>query len=301
MPDLINVNIAGIGISASSRDSIILEDPAPQYESFCRKADEGTAAIDVKIQLELGNIPDTEKHARIFETEESWTLFRDGDEYFLEFKPPACGREPFWLARMSSDFTRVTLYCGKRLIKRSNGRATVLNPIRYPLDQLLIMYILSQKQGALVHSAGIDIDGRGFIFAGKSGAGKSSLSQQFLARDDIELLSDDRIVIRRVEGAFTAFGTPWPGDAGIAANKSTGLHGIFYISHGDTNTIRVIKPQEALERLLPVTSIPWYDREIMSRVLLICEDLVSNVPVYELAFVPGAEVVDVLTGFIENN
>ena len=299
MPDLINLDIAGINICVSSQDSIILEDPAPHYQPFCRKVNKATGAIDVKVRLELENMPNTEKLARIFDTEESWILFRDGDDYFLEFKPSEYGREPFWLARIGSDFARVTVYCGKDLIRKSDGKTKVLNPMRYPLDQFLMMYILGQKEGLLVHAAGIDIDGRGFIFPGKSGAGKSALSRQFVARTDIQTLSDDRIAIRKSDGKFRAFGTPWPGDAGVAANKSAELCGIFFISHGDTNKIRMIKPQEALERLLPVTSIPWYDTEIMSRMLLLCEDMVSHVLVYELAFKPGAEVVDVLQEFMQ--
>jgi len=32
----------------------------------------------------------------------------------------------------------------------------------------------------------------------------------------IELLSDDRIAVRKAGDAFTAYGTPWPGDQGAA-------------------------------------------------------------------------------------
>ena len=166
------------------------------------------------------------------------------------------------------------------------------------MDQILLMYILARKHGALIHAAGIDVHGRGYIFPGKSGAGKSTITEQLAVREDIGLLSDDRIVVRKIDGAFKAYGTPWPGEARIAINKSVPLSGIFFINHASSNRIKKITPGQALKRLLPVTSIPWYDREIMSEILTFCEDLISNVPIYELYFKPSVEVVDVFKKFM---
>jgi hypothetical protein len=150
----------------------------------------------------------------------------------------------------------------------------------------------------LVHAAGININGRCCVFPGRSGAGKSTLSRQFLNGTGAELLSDDRIILRKIDDIFKAFGTPWPGDAGIAENKNFPLYGIFFIHHAGENMIREIKPREAIERLMPVTSIPWYDEKTMSDILSICEDLVFNVPAYDLHFKPDKEVVDYLEKFV---
>jgi hypothetical protein len=160
------------------------------------------------------------------------------------------------------------------------------------------MYILSQRQGCLVHAAGFGIHGRGCVFPGRSGAGKSTLSRQFFDVPGIVLLSDDRIIIRKIDKVFRAFGTPWPGDAGIAENSSLPLSGIFFICHGDKNLLKEVKPKEAVERLMPVTSIPWYDEKIMSDILSFCEDMVMNIPAYELCFRPDKEVVDFLEKFV---
>jgi hypothetical protein len=161
------------------------------------------------------------------------------------------------------------------------------------VDQILLIYFLSQREGALIHAAGIDINGKGYIFPGKSGAGKTTLLKQFVAKNHKGLLSDDRIVIRKIDNNFMAFGTPWPGEGKIAVNKSVFLNGIFFITHSSVNRIEQIKPQKAFEKLLPVASIPWYDEEIMTKILSFCNDLISNIPAYELHFKPDAEVVDV--------
>jgi hypothetical protein len=254
---------------------------------------------DIEISLEFGAIPDTKNLTKIFDSGQSWSMFQGGNCYCLAFHPPAF-EQPFWIARINRDFTEATVFCGEKLVRRENGRKVLSNPVSYPLDQILMMHILARKQGALIHAAGIEVNGRGYIFPGKSGAGKSTLTQQLAVRKDIGLLSDDRIVVRKMDGIFKAYGTPWAGEAGIAVNKNVPLSGIFFINHASYNRIKQITPGQALKRLLPVTSIPWYDREIMSEILTFCDDLISNVPVYELYFKPSVEVVDVFEKFVSS-
>ena len=277
----------------------MLQEPEPAYRSFLEKNNNhhGRRPADISIRLQLGTIPDTENLEKLFDSGQSWSMFRDSDGYCLTLNPPAF-EEPFWLARMNRDFTEVTVYCSEKLVSRRNGRTVLSNPVRYPLDQILLMYILARRHGALLHAAGIDINEKGYIFPGKSGAGKSTITRQFAALKDTGLLSDDRIVVRKIEGSFKAYGTPWPGEAGIALNKSVPLSAIFFINHGSANRIKEITSQEALARLLPVTSIPWYDREVMDKILTFCEDLILNVPIYELDFKPSTEVVDVFERFV---
>ena len=160
------------------------------------------------------------------------------------------------------------------------------------------MYLLSQKQGAIVHAAGMSMHGKGYIFPGRSGAGKSTVSRLLLSCETATMLSDDRIIIRKSDNAFRAFGTPWPGDAGIAENRSSELNGIFFIHHDSENSIKKLPPSEALRRLMPVTSIPWYDEKPMSDILQFCEDLVYAIPAYELFFRPDSSVADFMEKFL---
>ena len=50
-----------------------------------------------------------------------------------------------------------------------------------------------------------------------------------------------------------------------------------------------------------MTSIPWYDREPMFKILDFFEDLITGVPVYDLYFRPGVELVERFREFIEHN
>jgi hypothetical protein len=300
MPVLINMEIAGVNLALNCQDSISLQDLPATYKPFLKKINPIEKTININIDLEFNNIPDIKNMTKVFDTGESWSMFMNCDKYFIALNPPELKGKIVWLVQFNRDFEKATIYCSNLLIDKAGSNTKVTNPFQYPLDQILLMYFMSQREGALIHAAGIDINGRGYIFPGKSGAGKSTLTSQFTFVKNMEFLSDDRVVIRKIDRTFKVFGTPWAGEAGIAENKNFLLYGIFFINQGTENKIKEIKPAEAFERLMPVTSIPWYDREIMTRILDFCEDMISNIPAYELQFKPDNEVVDVFEKFVSN-
>jgi hypothetical protein len=296
MEDKLTLGIAGLQFSVSCDDEIELKELQPVYKSFSEKAGNGESELNINVSFELGEMPSTENHTKIFQNADTWSLYRDDEWYYLKFFPHVFNH-PLWLAKASHDFTKITVFCGEKLINRKNDKTILSNPLCYPLDQLLLIHILSQHEGALIHCACTNINGMGFIFPGRSRAGKSTLMRQFAGIKDVELLTDDRAVVRKINDSFKAYGTPWPGEEDIALNKSVPLSDIFFISHSPSNTIHELSPQKALKRLLPVTSIPWYHPEIMHKVLDFCEDLILNIPAHELRFKPTVEVVDVLKDF----
>jgi hypothetical protein len=159
------------------------------------------------------------------------------------------------------------------------------------------MYILSKK-GALIHAAGADFRNKGLIFPGKSGAGKSTLARQFMKRHQWKLLSDDRMVVRGGYDRFQAYGTPWPGEAGVAENLNAPVSGIFFLKQDSTNQVRELTKKEAYEKILPVVSIPWYDKNVFPEIMGFCEDMVTHNPCYEFSFIPGDGAVDALERFV---
>ena len=294
MPDVTSVEIAGVNFLLSCPPAISVEAPFPTHQPFFGRRNREPWSIDVSVDFELGELPATGGLTPFFDSGETWTLFRDGDDYLLQF-------EPYWVARISPDATRVIVHCSEEFIRKRDGNAvTISSPIGYPLDQFILVYALAQREGVLVHAAGIGIGGRGFIFPGRSGAGKSTITGLFGKHAGIELVSDDRIVIRKIEDTFRGFGTPWPGEGGIAKNSSVPLAGMFFITHEMENRIRPLEPRDALERLFVVASIPWYNDDLCPRLLGLCEELVSRVPAYELAFRPDAEVGTVVKEFVSS-
>lgn len=297
MRDSLNIEIAGVNFSTICRDKVILKKSSLNYNSFIKK-EQKHSDIDINISLELNNMPDIGRLTEIFNSGESWSMFRDANDYFVVLNPPTLDKKPIWIARIDNQVKKVNVYLNGVLSDKNANEVAVINPISYPLDQILLMYFLAQREGALIHAAGTEFNGKGYIFAGKSGAGKSTLTKQLYCINDFFLLSDDRMVVRKIKNTFKAFGTPWPGEEGIAVNKSVELSGIFFISQASYNRIEEINYQKALEKLLPVVSIPWYDRDALTKILDFCGDLISHIPAYEFHFKTDREAGNVFEKFI---
>lgn len=276
-----------------------LEDPQPVYRSFLSRASgQGKGVIEVDIDLLLGEIPRLDEKTRLFDSRQSWSLYYQADTYWLKLQPGILA-EPFWIARFDRLFRNVGLYLHQQSIKAADKGKVLVNPICYPLDQLLLMYILAEHGGLIIHAAGIKIDDRVLVFPGPSGAGKSTLSRLFQAQGH-DVLSDDRVIVRKIDGQFMAFGTPWPGEAACALNTGLPLRAICFLSHGQQNTLTRLNTAGIIERLLPVTSIPWFDPEAMTRILGFCENLLSQVPIYRFFFTPGPEAVEFLADALKS-
>jgi hypothetical protein len=293
MPYETYLQIADINFSVTCRQAKILQNDNRNYHGFLKEVPGSGGDFTIDVVLDLERMPDTGGMEKIFDSEQSWSMYSDGKNYFLSLA--AQNGTARWIARFGNISSGVTVYCSELQTSRKNGKTAVLNPVNYPLDQLLLIYTLSQMQGTIVHSAGAGINEGCFIFAGKSGTGKSTIARLLSAGKHTDILSDDRIVIRNIEGQLYAFGTPWPGDAHMAENRKYPLRGIFFIHHGSENRVAELSQGETVERLLQVSSVLWYDKALVTAALSFCGNIALRIPAYELYFRPDSE----LRNFIE--
>ena len=147
-----------------------------------------------------------------------------------------------------------------------------VEPLGYPLDELLIMHRLTQEKAIELHGCGIvRPDGTGNLFVGHSGAGKSTTTRLWTAREDVEVLSDDRIIVRRETVAKTErmrmYGTPWHGEAMYASPRSAPLARIFILEHGHGNVITRLSPSQAVAELFARSFVPFHRHEYVDSAL----------------------------------
>ena len=296
-----NIVIADIRFQIRCADLPVWSDPYRKtYGPFITDTiPSGAGDGSIDIDIVLNSFPATRQLTKIFETTDAWSIFRDGDQYFWIDIPASGGGKPTYIARFQRRVEQATVYCGESFVTELKGEKMLVNPVSYPLDQLLFMYALAARGGACTHAAAVDFNGRGYLIPGRSGAGKSTISRSFASKNHT-VLSDDRVIVRKIRDSFMCFGTPWAGDAEMAENRGLPLHGIFFIIHGNENRLEKIKPIEAFERLMPVTSIPWYDEKVMPDLLSFCEDLVLHVPAYVLYFTPDRRAADLIEGFVSD-
>lgn len=293
MADLGAIGIGGVNFSLWSDDVKFAEYPDDRYASF-RNQDVGDESdIDVNVCIRVGSTPGLDGFKKIFDSQESWSMFARGKERHIVLGPPACP-DMLWHGCMVLGSSEATVYCGERLLVDRDAGLTVIDPLTYPLDIMLVMYVLASMSGVIVHSCGMNVGGKGFLFPGRSRMGKSTLATLALPSSGVSVLSDDRIVVREINTEFQAFGTPWLGEAGIGENSNVPLAGIMFLKQSEVNSVSKISRIDSLRYLLPVVSVPWYDECVMTDVLSTCDNLIGAVPCYEFQFRKDADVVSML-------
>ena len=250
------------------------------------------------IQFDISLVPDnggglSERGELICETS-SWKIYEsNGGRELIWPRHDRAG--DMWRAVIDAERLSATVYVGDEWIKEYNGERVIKDVVNYPLDELLFMYASAGRDQLLVHSAGCSVYGDiGLVFCGVSGAGKSTISKQLLEDADFSLISDDRIIIHKRDSAYFMSGTPWPGEAGISANKTVPLRALFFLKQASENRLEAISGSDAFKQILPMATIPWYERELLPKVFDFCEGATAAVPAYNLYFTRDDGVVELL-------
>ena len=292
------VEIGRVRFAVSCDLPIANDDLPASYRNFLIPDSGADCAPTVDVRV-IPDLPPLPSNAQPLTIGEAWSMFSDGTDRRLVWHSPK-SNDPVWHATLDANAERVTVYCGPRLLRSEGGRTVVRNPLRYPLDQILMMYFLARRGGVIVHSAGLSAGGRGLLCAGRSRAGKSTLARLWREHARGELLSDDRIVVRAARdsnvrpSSFTLFGTPWPGTLGVASAEAARAVAVLFLQHGDENRLVALSSTQALERLLPVVSIPWFDPELLPAALGVCEQVAMGLPAYDFFFTPDKRAVEPL-------
>ena len=164
----------------------------------------------------------------------------------------------------------------------------------YPLGEILAINFLSRGRGIIAHSLSINNGGKGILFIGNSGAGKSTMARLVMHKEKAKVLNDDRAIIRKKNGHFRIYGTPWHGDVKVCLPEDAPLEKIFFIKHAKDNTLKELNPQEVVSRLVRCSFLPFWDKKGIEFALKFCDNVAKNIPSYELGFVPDESVVDFL-------
>ena len=152
-------------------------------------------------------------------------------------------------------------------------------------NALMVQFAMATAgQGTvLFHAAVVSHGGRGYMFLGKSGTGKSTHARLWLNHiEGTELVNDDNPVVR--DGVV--YGSPWSGKTPCYRNVSYPLGGIVMLSQAPYNKIRRLGGIEAYAALVASISGQRWDRRIADGLHQTENALVTHVPVWHLECLP---------------
>ena len=281
--ELYRIQVADIVISVSCsrpQQDILFPDSSKSFTS--------DLPPQLTIHTSFNDLPDLDLSiaGRIFYSATVWSLFQFGRKKVLLLGASSFDAHPDGFAIFDSDFKDVQLFKkGERL---TNG--LLPDPLQYPLGEVLMICMLAKNRGLMVHACGIDDDGRGYLFAGNSTHGKSTLAR--LWKDRATILNDDRIILRKRDGRFWMYGTPWHGDFNGVSPNGVPLEKIFFLRHAPGNAAHQTNGASGASMLLSRSFPPLWDKPGMRFTLDFSDQLIESIPFYVLDFVPDQSIID---------
>lgn len=160
-------------------------------------------------------------------------------------------------------------------------------------NALMIQFALASActGTALFHAAAVSLNGKGYMFLGKSGTGKSTHASLWRKHiDGVELMNDDNPAVRvNPDGTAVVYGTPWSGKTPCYRNVSAPLAGIVLLSQAPYNRITRLKGIVAYAAIVPSISGKRWENKIADGLHLTENSLAENIPVWHLDCLPDAD------------
>ncbi len=256
-------------------------------------------SVDSVLRTHLLPVPDLEWGDPVFGSGGLWSLYHTDERYVMPFISPRIGPHPYRLAIFNSDFTAGDLYVPptdvgvRRDVPELGVGSTVVDPLLPPIDELILINLLSRGRGVYFHACGVSDGQRAIAFCGVSGEGKSTMARLWQGQP-VVVQSDERLIVRPVGDTFWVWGTPWYSDLRVASPLGAPLRKLYFLEHGTENRITPLSPAEAARRLLVRCFPTFYDAVGMGFTLDLISQLCSSVPCAVLSFVPDERVVDLV-------
>ncbi|HUE42133.1 MAG TPA: hypothetical protein VMP12_01165 [Candidatus Sulfotelmatobacter sp.] len=282
-----------------------------------RECDPSSARTLPTVTIEIGGIPillrpSDPKFCEVLESRYETFAKRNATNTTNAATRPACRFEIHLDARgrASDEDARVTRTGSLWHFRRGDfdatwdpraghGRITQC-PNPYSIDTVLRIthsLVLAEEGGFLLHAASAIRNQRAFLFAGVSGAGKTTMSR--VAPPDATVLTDEISYIRRSDVKndknYVAFGTPFAGElARVGANVSAPLEALYLLVQGPENRIEPISKIAAARAIMRHVLFFAEEKDLVAKVFDSVLEFVSRVRVAQLIFTPDARAWELI-------
>lgn len=196
---------------------------------------------------------------------------------------PAFGQMPAYMQSYETADKKAQIVLGEGDFLFERWKNTDLETQYYMETGWIFYKQLLHFNGMMLHASAVVLDGYAYLFSGPCGMGKSThtgLYQQVFGEKAV-ILNDDKPALRRIDGQWYAYGTPWSGKNHINQNSKAKLAGICFLHRGDTKFNR-LDSASAVRYFLGQTQKNRLDADSMRSLLALLDKLVREVPIFEL-------------------
>lgn len=281
-----SIRIAGIPLHFADPCSLLGPESIKHYAPFA------SACERHRLQIRVRRIEDLPATAlagwtQIFAVGKYWSLFTQQDLLWFAVPRPKPPDEPYNRA------AALRLICWARC----QNTADLWLPGSVNIDPFLNLALpffgafFATCQGILVHASVVDMGGEAWLFVGPSGAGKSHWAEHCQARGG-RLYSEDRVIVRLLDGQAWAFGAPWHWSGQVREPHGVPVTRIYLLRQAEPGQCRPETPGVAAGLLLRSAILPMYDSVLMSHVLSVVDALVQQGRAFRLGYAEDDRTLD---------
>lgn len=158
--------------------------------------------------------------------------------------------------------------------------------------RVLFTLLLADQGGLLLHASAIGTEGRGSIFFGSSGSGKTTVTRLSSGRT---ILTDELALIKPCNGGYRVYGTPFWGEFTPGnSNESADLKGLYLLKKAKSNYLVPLGRAQAIAEIYQCVLFFSNEKHLLGRVLDTCSNLAASVPVQALHFLPDPSFWQIL-------
>jgi radical SAM protein with 4Fe4S-binding SPASM domain len=281
--------IAGLTVSVEADLPITDATFQPKFELFRVHAAGGTD-ISIRHYFSLPGLEGEDLGREIYRRP-PWAIYQQDNTWiYLGIYPDPEDKRIHRVIVFNDEHTRARVFNPSAELFRGGSVDSLL---LLSSDQIVLARVLPFRNGAFIHAAGVDMNGRGLLFAGPSEAGKSTIVK--MLRGKAKILCDDRMIIRKESGGFRAYGTWSHGEIPDVSPADAPANALFFLRQARENRLeRIDDPKAVLKDLLPRFVRPLVTAEWWDRVLSLAEAIATEIPCYNMYFDKSGRIVDVL-------
>ena len=249
-------------------------------EEDCRSEKEGENENNEKIEgiergEQIGHFADDTAAIKVYAGK--------GGGYIFHIAPP--GEEQCCVMATSADYRLADMCFTGSIRYRSFALDNCL--------MLLYAFASASRQTLMMHASVVEHRGKGYLFLGRSGTGKSTHSRLWFEYvEGCELLNDDNPIVRFIDGKAIVFGSPWSGKTPCYKNRSATIGGFVRLKQKPENRIELNSLVQAFAALKPSCSTAPWDRAIHNGICETLADILQSVNTYTLGCRPDREAAE---------
>ena len=281
--------VAGLLFSIALPDGWDVETILPSFHPFrCKTCSEGEAIFRVLATTQ--SFADDGKHTKLLEDSPNdigrTRLFRSTDGYCVEINNDTTQNGLVHTMITDPHFKSATAYIRP---EDSSMGAVLSSMVRFLFAQAVL-----EHDGVFVHASCVSMEGKSYLFLGKSGTGKSTHARQWLqAFPDCRLLNDDNPALRIEDGKVMVYGTPWSGKTSCYKNEGYPVAGIARLRQAKTNSFSLLEGPEIFAALLPSCSAIRQDAGLLEALYCTLIQIAEQVTVGCMECLPNIDAARV--------